>query len=728
MLRQKQYEGGNMIFKGEGLRVNLIESHIAALCFDSINSVNTLNIATLDALYRALVFLKKQKSIHTLLITSDKPSFLLGADITEFLPLFSKPDSELLAWIKKANAIFNQLEDLPFPTISCIKGYALGGGYECALATDFRLADTSAVIGLPETKLGIIPGFGGSVRLPRLIGAENAIECIASGKNYQANNAFKLGMLDGVTEPCDLTSSAITLANQLIKGEIDWKKRRKQKQLPLPLNAVESQMAFSVARALVDKKTPKDYPAPRYAVDAIEKAARYSRKNALEIEHSHFITLAKNTVTPALVSIFLNEKALKAKNKAMAQGEKPINKLTVIGAGIMGGGIAYQAANRGIEVIMQDIAPNALDTGMKEAANLFNKNYEKNKISALEMAKRFAAIKPSHVSESFEKSTLVIEAVSESFELKTRVLAQAEAKMDKGAILATNTSCIPISSLAKGLKRPETFCGMHFFNPVHQMPLVEIIRGEKTHPDTLKQLVYLCAQLGKKAIVVNDCTGFFVNRVLFPYLASFNLLVLEGVEFEKIDTLMQDFGWPMGPAHLIDTIGIDTIYHAQKIMAEGYPDRMGQDPKLNCIELLFKQKRLGCKNQLGFYRYQTNARGKQEKQRDPDTALLLAKLTPTRKASQEYDDDALILRLMIPLINEVIRCLDEKIIETPADADMALIYGLGFPPFRGGVFHYLNTLGLETYLALASPFESLGPLYQIPNSLKEKVQKKESYF
>ncbi len=717
-----------MIFKGEGLRVNLVETHIASLCFDSKNSVNTLNIATLEALSRALVFLKKQKSIHALLITSDKPSFLLGADITEFLPLFSKPDSELLVWIKKANAIFNLLEDLPFPTISCIKGYALGGGYECALATDFRLADTSAVIGLPETKLGIIPGFGGSVRLPRLIGADNAIECIASGKSYQANKAFKLGMLDGVTEPSHLTSSAITLANQLIQGRLEWKKRRIQKQLPLPLNAIESQLAFSVAHALVNTKAPKDYPAPQAAIDAIEKAAPYGRKNALEIEHNYFITLAKNTVTPALVRIFLNDKALKAKNKLMAQGEKPIEQLAVIGAGIMGGGIAYQAAHQGIEVIMQDIDPNALDTGMKVAADLFNKNYEKNKITALDMAKSFAAIKPSQTNESFAKSNLVIEAVSENLELKAQVLAQAEDKMDKSAILATNTSCIPISILAKGLKRPEAFCGIHFFNPVHQMPLVEIIRGKKTHPNTIKQLLSLASQLGKKAIVVNDCTGFFVNRVLFPYLASFNSLVLEGIEVEKIDAVMQDFGWPMGPAHLIDTIGIDTIYHVQKIMAKAYPDRMGQNLGPNCIELLFKQERLGCKNQLGFYRYQTNTRSKQEKQKDPELALLLANLAPTKKAPQEYDENTIILRLMLPLINEVIRCLDEKIIETPADADMALVYGLGFPPFRGGVFHYLDTLGLDAYLALAHPFESLDPLYQIPASLKQKAQRKEKYF
>lgn len=716
-----------MIFKGEGLRVNLIETHIAALCFNSINTVNTLNIKTLEALSRALIFLKKQKNIHALLITSDKPSFLLGADITEFLPLFSKPDSELLTWIKKANAIFNQLEDLPFPTISCIKGYALGGGYECALATDFRLADTSAVIGLPETKLGIIPGFGGSVRLPRLIGAENAIECIATGKTYHADDAFKLGMLDGVTEPFNLSSSAITLANQLIQGEIDWKKRRKQKQLPLPLNAIEAQLAFSVARTLVNKKAPKDYPAPRYTIDAIEKAARYSRKNALEIEHSHFVSLAKNTVTPALVRLFLNEKALKAKNKAMSQDQESIAELAVIGAGIMGGGIAYQAANFGIQVIMQDIAQNALDTGMEEAANLFNKNYEKNKISALDMAKGLAAIKPSKTSNSFEKSRVVIEAVSEDFELKTKVLAQVEAKMAQGAILATNTSCIPITALAKELKHPEAFCGMHFFNPVHQMPLVEIIRGDKTHPNTVKQLVCLATQLGKKAIVVNDCPGFFVNRVLFPYLASFNLLVAEGIDFEKIDTLMENFGWPMGPAHLIDTIGIDTVYHAQKIMAKGYPDRMEQNQETNCIERLFKQERLGCKNKLGFYRYQTNSKGKQEKQRDADIAPLLANLTPAKKTTQKYDENTLVLRLMIPLINEVIRCLDENIIESPAEADMALIYGLGFPPFRGGVFHYLDTLGLEAYLTLARPFESLGPLYQIPDSLKQKALRKESY-
>lgn len=719
-----------MIFYSENLNVVLIESGIAELCFNHPHTVNKLDLKTLQSLGEALTILQKQKDIKALLITSHHPAFIVGADIKSFLTLFAAPAKQLRQWLKKANAIFNQLEDLPFPTIACIRGYALGGGCECILAADFRIADTSAQIGLPETQLGIMPGFGGSVRLPRIIGADPAIEWITTGQTYSAKSAFSVGVLDAVTSPKHLISSGLKLAKELIKGEIDWHKRRTQKQLPLMLNQNESAMCFDIAKRQVKQISGSHYIAPLTAVIAIEAAATHGRKKALNIEHQHFIELAQTSIAQALVGLFLNEQAIKTKNKLASSHISLIETIGVIGAGIMGGGIAYQAANKKIKVILKDINSESLHTGVSEAARLFHRQYLRGKIDSLEMAKRLSHIEPELNDQKFSRTSVVIEAVTEDPKIKVKVLPEAERFMPKDSILVSNTSTIPISRLAESVKRPANFCGMHFFNPVHRMPLVEIIRGKKTSSQTIQIVTALASKMGKKSIVVNDCPGFFVNRVLFPYFAAFSLLIDEGISHTQIDQVMEQvFGWPMGPAYLIDIIGIDTVHHAQKVMARGYPARMAKK-KSDCIDILIKAQRLGQKNHKGFYRYQMNKKGKLEKQIDSELPALLAPLSQHTFTNQIQapTEESIMIRMMIPMIHEVIRCLDEKIIASPEEADMALIYGLGFPTFRGGVFRYLDTLGIQTYLTLASPYQHLGPLYQIPESLKQKAQQGKGFY
>lgn len=720
-----------MIYQDEYLQLSSLEiatqnePSIARLTFCAQGSVNTLNLATLQALDAALDTLQQTPNIKGLILDSDKDTFIVGADITEFLGLFSQPSEKLDEWIRFANSIFSKLEDLPIPTLSVIKGFALGGGCECILATDVRIADASAQIGLPETKLGIIPGFGGCVRLPRLIGADNAMEMIATAKQYKADAALKLRLIDAIVDTPALAESAITSMTDMIQGKIDWQARRAQKKAALNLPEVERLMSFSIAKSMIAGQAGPHYPAPLAAVSAIEEGAQLERDAALEIERKHFIKVAKTDVTQALVGLFLNDQYIKGLAKKATKAAKVTERSAVLGAGIMGGGIAYQSASKGTPVLMKDIAQKSLDLGMTEASKLLNKQLERGKINGSQMAQVIASITPSLHYAGIENADVVVEAVVENPKVKASVLSEVESQLKDDAILASNTSTIPINLLAKSLKHPERFCGMHFFNPVHRMPLVEIIRGEKTSDETIARIVAYAAKMGKSPIVVNDCPGFFVNRVLFPYFAGFSLLLSDGADFKHIDKVMQHkFGWPMGPAYLLDVVGLDTAHHAQDVMAQGFPDRMAKDKK-DAVDVLFDAQRYGQKNGKGFYAYSQDSKGKPQKDFDPDVLQVLAEVCAPAK---EFDEQEIIARTMIPMINEVIRCLDEGIIASPQEADMALVYGLGFPPFRGGVFRYLDTLGLDKYLAMANPYQALGAIYQVPERISRMHQNGERFY
>ncbi|KJG08822.1 fatty acid oxidation complex subunit alpha FadB [Photobacterium kishitanii] len=714
-----------MIYHGETLSVHYLEDGIAELIFAAPSPVNKFDLATLESFNLALDALYQQPNLKGLILRSTKASFIVGADITEFLGLFSLPADQLSQWLHHANTIFNKLEDLPVPTVAAINGYALGGGCECILATDFRIADHQARIGLPETKLGIMPGFGGTVRLPRLIGADNAMEVITTGKDKKAAAALSLGLIDAVVATDMLPTAALSMVKQAIKGDLDWQQRRYQKQIPLRLNATEALMSFTTAKAMVANIAGKHYPAPMAAITAIETAATCEREQALTIENNHFIKLAKTNVAQSLVGIFLNDQYLKNHAKQAIKTAPTTQQAMVLGAGIMGGGIAYQSVTHHVPVIMKDITTDALTLGMQQAAKLLNKKLTRGRIDGLQMAATLAMITPSLTYSDTQQVDVVIEAVVENPTIKAAVLAEVEQQVTDTTVITSNTSTIPINLLATSLQRPQNFCGMHFFNPVHKMPLVEIIRGQHTSDETIARVVAYAAKMGKTPIVVNDCPGFFVNRVLFPYLAAFSLLLRDGGDYCQIDNIMEaDFGWPMGPAYLLDVVGIDTAHHAQKVMAQGFPQRMAKQ-YTDAIDVLYQQQRFGQKTGAGFFNYSLDKKGKPKKAFDPQTATLLA---PIAAAPTSFDSTTITDRMLIPMINEVVRCLEEKIIATPAEADMALVYGLGFPPFRGGVFRYLEHIGLANYVALADSYQSLGPLYQVPDGLRAKAAADEHYY
>ena len=714
-----------MIYQGKAITVAALEHGIAELNFDREGeSVNKFDRLTLNELREAIAAIGVEGAVKGVIVTSGKEAFIVGADIGEFLTLFGLPEDELLAGNLATNRIFNAFEDLPLPTVVAINGLALGGGLEMCLAADFRVMADSARVGLPEVKLGINPGWGGTVRLPRLIGADNAIEWIASGKENDAQSALKVGVVDAVVVPARLREAALDLCRRAMAGELDHRARRQPKLEKLKLNQLEQMMAFESAKGYVAGQAGPHYPAPVEAVKTIQKAASHGRDKALEIEALGLVKLAKTEVARSLVGLFLNDQVLKRQARVYDQDARPVKLAAVLGAGIMGGGIAYQSAVKGTPILLKDIREEAIQLGLDEAAKLLGNRVEKGRLTPAKMAEALNAIRPTLSYGDFAQVDMVVEAVVENPKVKQAVLAEVEAQVGADCILATNTSTISIDLLATALQRPENFCGMHFFNPVHMMPLVEVIRGAKSSEAAIATTVAYARTMGKTPIVVNDCPGFLVNRVLFPYFGGFTRLVAAGVDFQRIDKVMEAFGWPMGPAYLLDVVGIDTAHHAREVMAAGYPERMKDDGR-SAIDALYEAGRLGQKNGKGFYAYHPDKSGKPKKMADPGVLEVLAPVVGERR---EFSDEEIVAVMMLPLCLEAVRCLEDGIVASAAEADMGLIYGIGFPPFRGGALRYIDSLGVAEFVALADRHAGLGPLYQPTEQLREMAKAGRKFF
>ncbi len=714
-----------MIYEGKAITVSMIEDGIAELKFDlQGESVNKFDRVTLDDLKASVAAIAGNSDVKGVLVSSGKAVFIVGADIMEFGAAFKGSEEDIASWALESNQIFNAIEDLPVPTLTAINGIALGGGFEMCLSTDLRVMSDKAKVGLPEVKLGIMPGFGGTVRLPRVIGADNAIEWICMGNENRPDKALKDGAVDAVVAADALRDQAIAMLKSAIAGEINWQARREEKKSALKLDTLEQMMAFETAKGFVAGQTKGHYPAPLTAIGSMQKAAGMDRDGALQVEAKGFAKLAKTTESAALIGLFLNDQLLKKKAKQYDKIAKPTNKAAVLGAGIMGGGIAYQSALKGTPIMMKDIAEAGLELGLSEANKLLSKRVEKGKMKPAAMGDALNRIRPTLTYGDFGDVDTIVEAVVENPKVKKMVLADLEDQVSEDTIITSNTSTISIDLLAADLKRPENFLGMHFFNPVHMMPLVEVIRGSKTSEEAVATVVAYAKNMGKTPIVVNDCPGFLVNRVLFPYFAGFAGLVRDGADFTKIDKVMEKFGFPMGPAYLLDVVGIDTGVHANEVMAEGFPDRMKADYK-SAMEVMFENNRYGQKNGVGFYKYEKDKRGKPKKVVDEETYALIK---PVVADAQEFSPEDIIARCMIPMCIEIARCLEEGIVDTPNEADMGLIMGIGFPPFRGGACRYMDTVGMANFVALCDKFADLGNLYKPTDRMREMAANGESYF
>ena len=716
-----------MVYQGNRITVTMLEDGIANMQYNAENeSVNKFDAETNKQFAEVVNALEKADDVKGLIVTSSKGVFIAGADITEFVASFKQPEEEIKDWVININDAFNRFEDLPFPKVAAINGAALGGGCEMTLVCEYRVMSDKAIIGLPETQLGIFPGFGGTVRTTRVIGIDNALELIATGTPKKALDALKLGLVDATVAADDLQDAAIDLVKKCISGELDWKAKREEKLVPVKLNQLEQAMAFNSAKGMIfAKANPKQYPAPALAIAAMEKHVNLPRDKAIEVEAAGFAKAAKTPQAESLVGLFLSDQLVKKLAKQHSKKAHEINEAAVLGAGIMGGGIAYQAASKGLPIIMKDIKSEQLDLGMGEASKLLGKMVERGKMTPVKMGETLSRIRPTLNYGDFAETDIVIEAVVENPNVKRAVLKEVEGLVKDDCILASNTSTISITFLAEALERPENFVGMHFFNPVSRMPLVEVIRGEKSSEEAISTTVALATKMGKVPVVVNDCPGFLVNRVLFPYFGAFDLLLKQGADFAHVDKVMEKFGWPMGPAYLIDVVGLDTGVHGAEVMAEGFPDRMKPDYK-GAIELLYENKRLGQKNGVGFYKYEMDKRGKPKKVADEATYELLKATTDSDK--QTFDDQAIIDRTMLAFCNETVRCLEDNIVSTPSEADMAMIMGVGFPPFRGGPCRYIDQMGLDNYLALCEKYAYLGKAYEAPQKIRDMAAAGETFY
>jgi 3-hydroxyacyl-CoA dehydrogenase / enoyl-CoA hydratase / 3-hydroxybutyryl-CoA epimerase / enoyl-CoA isomerase len=715
-----------MLYTGPAFSVAALGDGIVELKFDLAGeSVNKLSQVALRDFAAATRAIAKDGSVKGVVVTSGKSVFIVGADITEFGAMFATGEEGIAKSVLEVNRMLSAFEDLPVPTVVAINGVCLGGGLELALAADYRVMSTAASVGFPEVKLGIFPGFGGSVRMPRIIGVDNAVEWICAGADKKPDTALKDGAVDAVVAPEQLRDAAIAMLKQCIAGKLDWKGRRATKLAPIKLNKMEMTMAFTSSMAVVGAQAGPNYPAPMLAIKNMQEAATLGRDAALEVEAKYFAKAALTPQANALIGVFLADQGVKKAAGAWEKkSKKEIKQAAVLGAGIMGGGIAYQAAYKGTPIVMKDIRDDALALGMNEAGKLLSKQVEKGRMTPVKMSETLGRIRPTLNYGDFGGVDIIIEAVVENPKVKKAVFAEVEGLVRDDTIIASNTSTISISLLAEGLKRPQNFVGMHFFNPVNMMPLVEVIRGKQSSEEAVAATVKLASKMGKTPVVVNDCPGFFVNRVLFPYFAGFHMLLRDGADFQAVDKAMEKFGWPMGPAYLMDVVGMDTAVHAAAVMAEGFPDRMSHDWK-NTTQVLVANQRYGQKNGKGYYVYAPDKKGKPKKSVDPATYDLIKDVVAPRK---EYTPEEIVARCMVPMINEVARCLEEKIVASPYEADMSLLYGIGFPPFRGGACRYIDQTGVASFLATADKLASLGKLYEAPKLLRDMAASGKKFF
>lgn len=715
------------MYQGNKLVLRHLDDGLAELHFNAMNgSVNKFDSDTVAELEEVLDQLERSHDLKGLLVTSGKAVFIAGADITEFGDVFGTDHATFRHFANPNNRNILRLEHLHFPIVVAINGAAMGGGLEFCLGCDYRVMSEKAVVGLPETGLGIMPGWGGTVRLPRIIGFEEAVTAVASGAPYNAAKALAVGLVDAVTEPDRLHDEALALLKRCVDGEFAFQARRKIKHDPVGHNPVEYEMTVHTTRAEVKKLAGRHWTAPLVAFESMVQSAPLPLPEALEVEFEDFYQTTGTAEARAMVGIFINDQAIGKVARQHATNARKIDRVAVLGAGIMGGGIAYQNALKGFPVLMKDINQEALDLGMQEANSLVSKRVDRGQLNARKGGEILTRITPSLNYSGIENTQIVIEAVVENLAVKQAVLAEVESFVAKDTVLSSNTSTISISQIAEALDRPENFCGMHFFNPVHAMPLVEVVRGEKTSEATIATTVAQALAMGKKVIVVNDCPAFFVNRTLFPSMLAFDMLMREGVDFQQIDQAVEAWGMPMGPAYLMDVVGIDVAVHCFTALEVGYPDRMVPERDNSALCLMSAEQRYGQKNGVGFYSYERGKGGRPSKKADEATYALIAEHITLDKKSLASEDIA--LRVMLPMAIEAARALEEGVIGSPAEGDMGLIYGLGFPRFRGGIYRWMDELGLAEICRQADRFKELGKLYEPTARMRAMATANEGYY
>jgi 3-hydroxyacyl-CoA dehydrogenase / enoyl-CoA hydratase / 3-hydroxybutyryl-CoA epimerase len=651
----------------------------------SLNVFTREVMADLDA---ALDHVKAEKNLPILIIRSGKASgFLAGADLNDFLAIQTSAEAEALS--ARGQAVFDKLAGLPMPTLAVISGPCLGGGLEFALACDYRLVydKPSTQLGLPEVQLGLLPGWGGTQRLPRVVGLERALMIILGGKRLSAPEARRWGLADALAA----SEKELRLAFRNLMDRAVQKGKRARKGMPIVTwrqRFVEShplgrRLLLRGADRMVRRRTPDDMPAPIEALEAVRVGLRQGEAAGLAYERAAAGRLAVSNACRNLIGLFLQgEAARKLPAQLRATNPPEARWVGVVGAGAMGAGIAQLAAFKGVNVIVQEVSEEALGAGILRIQQLFDKAIERRLLTPAEGKRRLGLVRGTITWEGFKDIDLVIEAAVENLDAKRAVFRELEARCRPTAVLATNTSSLSVARIQEGLKNPERIAGLHFFNPVHKMPLVEVARTPATQPAALAFLTQWAIALGKTPVQVKDSPGFVVNRILFPYLNEAVLLVAEGLKIEQIDGVMKRFGMPMGPLELLDEIGLDLAAHVAEAMQPLLAGRFEPNPG---FEKMRANEWLGQKNNKGFYLHKAGKRSenvlasnllKSDQPRSPAALPLVARLTEGRE------------RMVLLMVNEAALVLGEELAEDASAIDLAMVLGTGWAPHRGGPLRY----------------------------------------
>lgn len=655
---------------------------------DPTRSLNVLDERVMSTLAARLAEAREAAAagrLEVLIVESAKPSgFIAGADIDAIAEIQDPDDGEAKA--RAGQDIYLDLESFPTPTIAAIDGVCLGGGLELALACRFRICtdDPTTRLGLPEVQLGLLPGWGGTTRLPRLIGLQAALDLLLTGSPVSASKARRIGLVSEVVPKAVFADRIDAFALESLSLPRGASRKRRRWTLRLIDETLPGRTAvLAMARRRVLEKTGGRYPAPLKILDVLKRSLGGTVPDALAIEARAFGQLAATPTHANLLHLFrLREGARKTDTTQGAGRPRAIDRVGVVGAGVMGGGVAQLAAFRDVEVRLKDIRDEAVVGGLQHARGLFDRAVERRKLSRSEADRRMALIRGGIDWHGFQTADLVVEAVVERLDVKKSVLRELESETGPHCILTTNTSSLSVDAMAEALEAPGRFCGLHFFNPVHKMPLVEVVRGADTHDDTIATVHAFAVALGKVPVICRDGPGFLVNRILGPYLNEAGHLLSDGASIEAIDQVATDFGMPMGPLRLMDEVGLDIARHAGETLHRAFGERLKPASSLLALQ---DTERRGRKNGLGFYRYDDKAAPA------PDPSVLAEIWAGLDGHATSAPESAEIReRLVLSMVNEAARVLSDRIVDTAGAVDLGMIMGTGFPAFRGGLLRFAD--------------------------------------
>jgi 3-hydroxyacyl-CoA dehydrogenase / enoyl-CoA hydratase / 3-hydroxybutyryl-CoA epimerase len=673
---------------GTALTVDM-QDGIAVVTIDlpgePVNKFSAAVIAEFDVL---MTQIEGNSAVKGVVLISGKPDgFIAGADIDAFLDFKSPADAEAAS--AAGHRVVSRIERSRVPIVAAIHGACLGAGLETALACSYRIATDhpKTVLGLPETQLGLIPGAGGTQRLPRVVGLQVALDMILTAKNVRAKNALRSGLADEMVHPAILRDIAVQRAHALAAGTL----QRSHGKTPgfvaklLEGNAVGRAIVFRQARSMMLRKSRGAYPALSAALEAVHAGYGGAPEQGFATEARLFGEMAATAVSRELIFLFFATTSLKKDTGVSGESPAPlpVTQLGVLGTGFMGAGIAAVAAMQGLPVRFKDMKHEQVGHGLAAVRAVLQERLTKKQITRQQFEDQLSLVSGTIEYSGFGNVPLVIEAVFEDLAVKHQVLAEIEKVLPASAIFASNTSTIPIAQIAEGSPRPERVIGMHFFSPVQKMPLLEVIVTPRTAPEVIATTVAFGRRLGKTVIVVNDAPGFFVNRILAPYINEAARMLDEGVAIEAIDRALLDFGFPVGPLTLLDEVGLDIAGKSGAIMAKAFGDRLKPSASLG---LVLASGRLGRKSKKGFYLYD-------EKGKKGGVDQSVYALLPSGATRTELPQDEIQRRCALAMVNESVRCLEEQIVRAPRDGDVGAVFGIGFPPFRGGPFRYVDAVG-----------------------------------